>query len=77
MFQRENIAELIAYGDMTVGVLHPVGCVGTAADEERTLAMLKRRRGETLAQLVACPSIKPSTKRSPKTVYTDEINPLS
>src|ERR1039458_8539041 len=47
-----NIADLIAYGEITIGVLRPVGCVATASDEDRTLAMLVRRRGETLAQLL-------------------------
>lgn len=47
-----NIAALIAYGEITIGVLRPVGCVATASDEDRCLAMLVRRRGETLAQLL-------------------------
>ena len=48
-----NIAELIDYGEITVGVLRPVGCVATAADEDCTYAMLLRRRGESLFQLLA------------------------
>ena len=47
-----NLAELITYGEITIGVLRPVGCVATATDEDNCLAMLKRRRGETLAQLL-------------------------
>ena len=47
-----NIAELIADGEITVGMLHPVGCVAMATDGHNSLAMLKRRRGETLAQLL-------------------------
>jgi hypothetical protein len=35
-----NIAELIKYGEITVGVLNPVGCVATASDEDTSLAML-------------------------------------
>ena len=61
-----NIAELIAYGEITIGVLRPVGCVATASDEDRTLAMLVRRRGETWLSCSPA-SIKPSTKHSPKT----------
>jgi hypothetical protein len=68
-----NIAHLITYGDITVGVLHPVGCVATAADEDRTLAMLKRRRGETLAQLLARLD-QAIDKALTEDVYTDEIN---
>ena len=45
-----NIAGLIAYGEITVGDQYPVGCI--ASDEHNTLAMLKRRKGETLAQLL-------------------------
>jgi hypothetical protein len=45
-----NLAELIAYGEITVGVLRPIGCVAT--DGHNCLAMLVRRRGETLFQLL-------------------------
>jgi hypothetical protein len=68
-----NIAHLITYGDITVGVLDPVGCVATAADEDRTLAMLKRRRGETLAQLLARLD-QAIDKALTEDIYTDEIN---
>jgi hypothetical protein len=61
-----NIAELIANGEITIGVLSPVGCVAIATDGHNTLAMLKRRRGETLAQLLARLD-QATTKRSPKT----------
>jgi hypothetical protein len=47
-----NIADLISDGEITVGVLRPVGCVATATDGHNCLAMLVRRRGETLAQLL-------------------------
>jgi hypothetical protein len=40
-----QIAELIQYGDITIGQLHQIGCVATASDEDRTLAMLVRRKG--------------------------------
>jgi hypothetical protein len=45
-----NIAELIADGEIAVGELYPVGCVATATDGHNSLAILKRRRGETLLQ---------------------------
>lgn len=41
-----HIAELIADGEITVGILNPVGCVAIATDGHNTLAMLKRRSGE-------------------------------
>lgn len=48
-----HIAELIADGEITVGVLNPVGCVAVATDGHNSLAMLKRRPGETPMQLLA------------------------
>ena len=68
-----NIAELIAYGEITIGVLAPVGCVATAADEDRTLAMLVRRRGETLAQLLVRLD-QAIAKALAEDIFTDEIN---
>lgn len=44
-----HIAELISDGEITVGTLVPVGCVAIATDGHNSLAMLKRREGETLA----------------------------
>ena len=34
-----NIAELVAYGDITVGVLRPIGYVVTPCDDDSTLVM--------------------------------------
>jgi hypothetical protein len=45
-----HIAELIADGEITVGMLNPVGCVAVATDGHNSLAMLKRRPGETLTR---------------------------
>jgi hypothetical protein len=47
-----NIADLISYGHITVGVLHPTGCVAIATDGHQTLAMLLRHPDETMAQLL-------------------------
>jgi hypothetical protein len=71
-----NVAELIAYGDITIGLLRPVGCVATASDEDRTLAMLVRRKGETLAQLLTRLD-QAIEKALTEDIYTDEINPPS
>jgi hypothetical protein len=38
-----HLAELIRYGEITIGRLSPVGCVATAADKDCTYAMLVRR----------------------------------
>ena len=40
-------------GDITLGRLGPIRCAATACDADRTLAMLVRRDGETLIQLLA------------------------
>lgn len=69
-----NLAELITYGEITVGVLRPIGCVATATDGHNCLAMLVRRRGETLAQLLARLD-QAIDKALNEDVYTDEINP--
>ena len=44
-----HLADLIDDGEITVGLLEPVGCVATAVDGSNCLAMLVRRDGETLA----------------------------
>ena len=69
-----NIAELIEDGEITIGMLRPVGCVATAADEDRCLAMLVRRRGETLGQLLTRLD-RAIGKAINEDIFTDEINP--
>jgi hypothetical protein len=59
-----NIAQLIDDGEITIGMLRPVGCVATAADEPCNYAMLVRRREESLFQLLTA-STRLSTRRSP------------
>jgi hypothetical protein len=71
-----NIEDLIAYGDVTIGMLRPIGCVATAADEDRCLAMLARRRGETLGQLLTRLD-RAIDKAINEDIFTDEINPPS
>jgi hypothetical protein len=69
-----NIEELINYGDITLGVQNPIGCVATAADEDRCLAMLVRRRGETLGELLT--RLDRAIERAVhEDIFTDEINP--
>jgi hypothetical protein len=68
-----NLADLITYGEITIGVLRPVGCVATATDGYNSLAMLVRRRGETLAQLLTRLD-QAIDKALTEDVYTDEIN---
>ena len=48
-----NIAALIdTGGQITLGALDPIKCVAIANDEANCLAMLQRRPGETLQQLL-------------------------
>jgi predicted RNase H-like HicB family nuclease len=71
-----NIAELIDYGEITIGVVRPVGCVAVANDEDNCLAMLRRRQGETLAQLLTRLD-QAIGKALADDIFTDEINPPS
>jgi hypothetical protein len=70
-----NIAELIEQGEITVGVISPVSSVAaTAHDGHNTLAMLVRRPGETLVQLLTRLDLA-IAKAYNEDVFTDEINP--
>ena len=69
-----HIAELIEDGEITVGVLHPVGCVAVASDGDTTLAMLLRRKGEALGQLLTRLDLA-IAKAYNEDIFTDEINP--
>lgn len=69
-----HVAALIADGEITVGMLNPVGCVAVATDGHNSLAMLKRRPSETLAQLLT--RLDQAIERAwTEEIYTDEINP--
>ena len=68
-----NIAELIGYGEITIGRLGSVGCVATAADEDCTYAMLVRQRGESLLQLLVRLD-QAIDKALTLGIFTDEIN---
>lgn len=68
-----HIADLIDDGEITIGVVRPVGCVAVANDGYNTLVMLRRRRGESLIQLLARLD-QAIAKANDEDVYTDEIN---
>jgi hypothetical protein len=68
-----NIESLIEFGEITVGVIRPVGCVAIANDGHNALAMLKRRNGETLQQLLIRLD-EAIAKAENDGEYTDEIN---
>lgn len=69
-----NISDLIEDGQITIGVLDPVGCVAIANDEHNTLAMLVRREDETLEALLT--RLDQAIDRAiNEEVFTDEVNP--
>jgi hypothetical protein len=69
-----NIAGLIKHGDITLGQKGPIGCVAIASDEDITLAMLVRRKGESLFQLLTRLD-QAIQKAYEEDIFTDEINP--
>jgi len=60
-------------GEITVDVLNPVGCVALDSDGHNSLAMLVRRKGETLAQLLIRLDLA-IAKEYTENVFTGEIN---
>jgi len=68
-----NIAELIRHGQITVGVIRPMGCVAIANNAHQSLAMLVRRK-ENLCHSSSNDSIwllpKPYTMKSMRTKST-------
>jgi acetylglutamate kinase len=72
-FSLPNIAQLIEEGEITIGMLRSVGCVATAADEDCNYAMLVRRRGESLFQLLTRLD-QAIDKALTLGIFTDEIN---
>ena len=71
----ENIEFLIeCHGDITIGGVGSVHCAATAADEDQCLAMLQRRPGESLMELLQRldAAIADAYENN---VYIDEITP--
>jgi hypothetical protein len=71
-----HLADLIKDGEITIGMLNPVGCVATACDGDSTLAMLVRREDETFTQLLSRLD-RAVRKAYYEGLFTDEINPPS
>lgn len=71
----ENVDWLISNGgEITVGAVGPVECAAVASDESSCLAMLQRRDGETLYQLLT--RLDAAIARAwDDGEFTDEINP--
>jgi hypothetical protein len=68
-----NIAELIDFGGITVGQMEPVGCVAIANTEDGCVAMLRRRKNETLTSLLVRLD-QAIAKAMNEDISTDEIN---
>lgn len=68
-----HIEALIDDGEITVGVMRPVGCVAVATDGHQALAMLRRRPGESLMDLLQRldSAIETAVEQE---IYTEEIN---
>ena len=67
------MATFIEDGEVTVGVLYPVGCVATAADEHASIAMLVRRKNETLTELLTRLDYSIGLALT-EDIFTDEVN---
>ena len=71
----ENIAELInSGGQISVGHLPPVPCAAIASDDHNCLAMLQRRPGESLRDLLIRLDAAIATAWNDE-CFIDEINP--
>lgn len=69
-----NIEELVdGEGQITIGTLYPIRCVAIANDGHNSLAMLVRREGETLAQLLTRLDAA-IAKAYNEDKFTDEVN---
>jgi hypothetical protein len=69
------INELIELGGITIGIIPPVGeCVAVAHEGRNTLAMLKRRKGESLAQLLSRLDLAIGRAQTDD-IFTDDVNP--
>lgn len=71
----ENIDELISSGgQISIGQISPIPCAAIANDDHNCLAMLQRRKGESLRELLvrldAAIAIAWNEER-----FIDEINP--
>ena len=71
------IEETIENGGITIGIIPPLNeCVAVAHEGRHTLAMLKRQKGESLAQLLSRLDLAIARAHTDD-IFTDEINPQS
>jgi len=69
-----NIDEFTEHGQTVIGYIEPIGGVAIASEDDRPLAMLRRRKGETFKQLLA--RLDTAIEKAPSTISTffDEVN---
>jgi hypothetical protein len=71
------IAETIEHGGISIGIVPPLTeCIAVAHEGRHTLAMLKRQKGESLAQLLSRLDLAIARAHTAD-IFTDEINPPS
>jgi hypothetical protein len=68
-----SLARFIEDGEVTIGIVHPVGCVATAADEHASIAMLVRRKNETITTLLTRLDYAIGLALT-EDIFTDEVN---
>ena len=71
------IEETIEHGGISIGIIPPLKeCIAAAHEGRHTLAMPKRQKGESLAQLLSRLDLA-ITRAHTDDIFTDEINPPS
>ena len=71
------IEKTIARGAIAIGVVPPLKeCVAIAHEGRHTLAMLKRQKGESLAELLFRLNLAIARAHT-EDIFTDEINPAN
>ena len=68
-----HLAGFIEDGEITIGIVYPVGCVAMATEEHASVAMLIRRKNETLTQLLT-PLDHAIGLALTEDIFTDEVN---
>jgi hypothetical protein len=73
----QNIVALIdSGGQISIGAIQPIPCAAIASDDHQTLAMLQRRHGENLHELLVRLDSAIATAWNEER-FIDEINPSS
>jgi hypothetical protein len=68
-----NIDEFTEHGQIVIGYIEPIGGVAIASEGRQTMAMLRRRKGETFKQLLARLDTA-IEKATIDDIYVDEVN---